>query len=108
MIVHITATPEFPIDTVKEVVLILNETSGIIDFKISEPLIVPQFSSRHKQMADIGAIESLSFEELFELCNTVRLFKTIPDEDYVVLVTSVKTAKIGLVLLKEGTSLSMA
>ncbi len=93
MIVHLTATPEFPIETVKEVILILNETSGIMEFRISVPLTVQQFSSRHKQMVDIGAIESLSFEELFELCNTVRLFRTIPDEDYVVLVTSIKNSE---------------
>lgn len=93
MRVYITATPEFPIDTVKEVVLILNETSGILEFMISEPLEVRQFSSRHKQMADIGAIENMPFEELFELCNTVRLFRTIPDEDYVALVTSIKNSE---------------
>lgn len=93
MRVHITATPEFPIDTVKEVVLILNETSGILEFMISEPLEVRQFSAMHKQMADIAAIDKLTFEEFFALCNTVRLFRTIPDDDFVVLVTSIKNTE---------------
>ena len=93
MRVHITATPEFPIDTVKEVALILNETSGILEFMISEPLEVRQFSAIHKEMSDIAAIDSLSFEELFALCNTVRLFEKIPDDDFVVLVTSIKNTE---------------
>lgn len=93
MKVQITATPEFPIDIVKEVALILNETSGIMEFMIPEPLEVQQFSSMHKQMADIGAIENLSFQELFELCNTVRLFDKIPVDDFVVLVTSIKNSE---------------
>ena len=93
MRVHITATPEFPIDTVKEVALILNETSGIMEFMIPETLEVGQFSAMHKNMADIGAIKSLSFEELLELCNTVRLFDKIPVEDFVVLVTSIRNTE---------------
>jgi len=93
MRVHITATPEFPIDTVKEVLLILNETSGVLEFMISEPLEVNQFSSMHKRMSDIAAIDNLSFEELFALCKTVRLFGKIPDDDFVVLVTSIKNTE---------------
>lgn len=93
MRVHITATPEFPIDTVREVALILNETSGILEFMISEPLEVRQFSAMHKQMSEIAAIDSLSFEELFALCDTVRLFRTIPDDEFVVLVTSIKNSE---------------
>lgn len=93
MNVYITATPEFPIDTVKEVALILNETSGILEFIVPEPLDVNQFSSIHKQMADITAIDCLTFEELFALCNTVRLFGKIPKDDFVVLVTSIKNTE---------------
>lgn len=93
MRVHITATPEFPIDTVKEVALLLNETSGILEFMISEPLEVRQFGAIHKHMSDIAAIDSLSFEELFELCKTVRLFRSIPDDEFVVLVTSIENTE---------------
>lgn len=93
MRVHITTTPEFPIDTVKEVALILNETSGILEFMISEPLEVRQFSAMHKQMANILAIDNLSFEELFALCKTVRLFRAIPDDEFVVMVTSIKNSE---------------
>lgn len=93
MRIHLTATPEFPIDTVKEVALILNETSGILEFMFAEPLNTKQYSVIHKKMRDISAIDFLTFEEFFELCNSFRTFRDIPEEDFVVMVTSIKNSE---------------
>ncbi len=93
MNVHITSTPEFDFDRVKEVALILNETSGILEFIVEQPFNVRQFGALHKKMSNIAAIDFMTFEEFFDLCNSFRTFKDIPDDEYVVLITSIKNSE---------------
>ena len=93
MKVHITPTPEFNLDIVKEVTLILNETSGILEFMVGKPLNARKFSTLHKKLADIPAIDFLTFEELFDFCKSFRTFSDIPDDEYVVMVTSIKNSE---------------
>lgn len=93
MKVHITATPEFNLDIVKEVALLLNETPGILEFMVGEPLNARQYSVIHKKMKNIPAIDFLTFEELFELCDSFRTFRDVPDDEFVVLVTSIKNSE---------------
>ena len=40
MKVHITSTPEFDFDIVKEVVSILNKTKGYLEFVFAEPFSI--------------------------------------------------------------------
>jgi hypothetical protein len=41
-------------------------------------------------MNSIETIETLTFDEFFELCNTYRIFRKRQDDEYVVLITSIK------------------
>ncbi len=90
MKVYITSTPEFPFELVKEVVLLLNQTQGELEFNLGKLGTAAQYSLSNPKMNSIGTIESLSFDEFFNLCNTYRINKEIPKDDYVVLVTSIK------------------
>lgn len=93
MKVYITSTPEFSFELIKEVVLLLNQTPGELEFLLGPPLTVPQISLANSKLKQIETIESLSFEDLFSLCNTFRIIKEIPEDEYVVLVTSIKNDK---------------
>lgn len=93
MNVHITSTPDFDFNIAKEVVLILNETPGAMDFLIREPLNVNQYGTIHPKMKTIDKIDFLHFNELFDLCQTFRTFREIPEDEYVVLITSIKNHK---------------
>jgi hypothetical protein len=90
MKVYITSTPEFSFELVKEVVLLLNQTPGELEFLLGPPLTVPQLSLTNSKLKLIKTIDSLSFEEFFGLCDTYRTIKEIPIDAYVVIVTSIK------------------
>lgn len=93
MNVYITSTPEYPSEVVKEVALILNQTPGELEFISGDPLTVSQYSLAHPKMRDIKRIKKLSFKEFFKMCQTYRTFKEISDDDYVVIITSIKNQK---------------
>jgi|ERR1035437_687827 hypothetical protein len=93
MKVYITSTPEFSTDLVKEVALILNQTPGELEFIFGEPLTIPEYGLKNPKMNSFETIESLSFDELFDLCNTYRIIKRLPNDAYVILITSIKNHK---------------
>jgi hypothetical protein len=93
MKVNLTSTPEFPFDVLREVVLILNQTPGEIEFILGKPLTVNQYSLAHPKFRNIEDAEPFDFDEFFILCDTYRTFKEIPDDEYVVMVTSIRNRK---------------
>lgn len=93
MNVYLTSTPEFSPDVLNEVALILGQTQGELEFISGNPMTVQQFNLSIGELNPIDTIESLSFDEFFGLCNTYRVIKEIPDNTYVVLVTSIKNQK---------------
>jgi hypothetical protein len=93
MKVNLTSTPEFSFDVLKEVVLILNQTPGELEFILGKPATANQYSLAHPKFKTIGNVEIIDFDEFFKLCNTYRTFKEIPDDEFVVMVTSIKNDK---------------
>jgi len=93
MKVYITSTPEFSFEIVKEVILILNQTPGELEFILGKPLTVNQYSLAHPKMKTIDKIKYLYFDELFGLCNSYRTIREVPEDAFVVLVTSIKNHK---------------
>lgn len=93
MNVYLTSTPEFSLEVLNEVALILGQTQGELEFISGNPMTVQQFNLSIGELNPIDIIESLSFDEFFRLCNTYRVIKEIPDDAYVILVTSIKNHK---------------
>ena len=93
MIVHITSTPEFPIDQLIEIVSFLQDIKGELEFKYLEPFNTPQYSFINEKFNDIDKIENLTFKEFFHLIGSLRTFKNIPDDEFVVIITSIKNNK---------------
>jgi hypothetical protein len=100
MKVYLTSTPEFSKEVLTEVVLILNQTPGELEFILGSPLTVTQFGLVHTKMNTIEKIDFLTFDELFNLCETYRKLSedrehnfVILEDDFVVLVTSIKNYK---------------
>lgn len=93
MKVYLTSTPEFSLEVLTEVALILGRTPGELEFILGKPLTVAQYGLANPKMNSIETIENLSFDEFFDLCNTYRIIKELPDDAYVVLVTSIKNHK---------------
>jgi hypothetical protein len=93
MKVYITSTPEFSNELVKEVVLLLNQTPGELEFISIKPLTVTQYSLTYPKMNSIETIENLTFDEFFSLCNKYRIDREIPNDAYVAIITSIKNDK---------------
>lgn len=97
MNVHITCTPEFSSEIIKEVVSILNKVKGFIEFIFDEPFTNEEISLVNSKFKTPQTIERLTFDEFFGLCRgyrtiTKRTLK-IQDDEYVVMVTSVPNHK---------------
>lgn len=90
MKVYLTSTPEFSTDVLNEVALILGKIPGELEFILGKPLTDQQVRLSNPDLTDIELIDSLSFDELFGLCGAFRAIKEIPQDAYVVLVTSIE------------------
>lgn len=90
MIVHITSTPEFSTEVLTEVVSILNQVPGELEFILDKPLTTNQCSLINPRLKEIEKVESLSFDDFFNLCNTHRVIKEILEDEFVVIVTSIR------------------
>jgi hypothetical protein len=91
MNVHITCTPEFTLDKLKEIVSLLNSVPGEFKFLLGNPLTQKQYSRLNKKFEDINQISSLSFEEYFELVEDYReRIENINDMDFVILISSIR------------------
>lgn len=88
MKVHITLTPKYSLDELKEITSLLKQIPGELEFNLGGSLTTKQLALGNTIWKDIDEIVSLSFDELFQVCDTYRAVKDIPEEDYVVVVTS--------------------
>lgn len=93
MKVYLTSTPEFSTDVLNEVALILGKTPGELEFILEKSMTDQQVHLSNPNLTVIESIDSISFEELFGLCDAYRAIKEIPNDAYVVLVTSIKNSK---------------
>jgi hypothetical protein len=97
MKVHITCTPEFSSDVVKEVVSILNKTKGYLEFSFAEPLTNEEISLINPKFNTPQTIEYLTFDEFFRLCQYIRAMTrrtlNIQNDEYVVMITSIPNQK---------------
>lgn len=92
MKVHITSTPEYSLEVLKEVVSLLTQIPGELDFDFSEEesLTYDQLELKSPIWKNYSEIESLSFDELFQICDLYRKINKIPADEYAVVITSIK------------------
>jgi len=88
MKVHIASTPQYSLDELNEITSLLKQIPGELEFILSGSLTSKQLALKNPIWKDIDEIVSLSFDELFQVCDTYRAIWDIPEEDYVVVVTS--------------------
>lgn len=93
MNVHITSTPEFSNEETREIVNLLSETTGAFNFVFKESLVNDQLALKINQYETPDNIEVFSFEELFDIGTLFRRINKIPNEDYVVVITSYPNTK---------------
>jgi hypothetical protein len=86
MKVHITSTSEVDQDLVSNVIKLLNSVSGVISF-----CEVNSFPNQviGKYIGDFENTQPIDFDHIFSICNYIRNNREIPQEDYLVLFTSI-------------------
>ena len=89
----ITATPEVSVDRINSVVNILTKIKGPISFLsgsiIPESklgLVTGSFSSKSDN-------HTLEFDDFFKVCDTYRFINNTPDDEFVIVLTSIKNEK---------------
>jgi hypothetical protein len=94
MNVHITCTPEYSFEELTKIVELLNNVPGEIKFSCNEELVTAeQYSMMVDKYEFHESIESLSFEELFKLCDCYRKMKKISTDEFIILITSIPNEK---------------
>jgi hypothetical protein len=94
MNVNITCTPEYSFDELSQIVELLNNVPGEIKFRTNKELVTAeQFSMMVDKFESPESIKSLSFEELFKLCDCYRKIKNIPKDEFIILITSIPNEK---------------
>lgn len=96
MKIHITCTEEFANSKLEDVTKILNKVAGEIIFRKNNVLTHSFISLNNSKFTNPESYFSLSFDELFNICNFHRIISNqnsqdqISPEDYVVLITSIR------------------
>ena len=93
MKVHITCTPEYPEEHLDEIITLLKESPGEIKFEKGELWDRSQFSIFDSRFENIKNITSLTFEEYFTLINKYRIILKIPNDEFVILISTIKNSK---------------
>ena len=93
MNVYITSTPELSEDEVREVIDVLNETKCPIIFQFSEILSAERVAKSNPKFNDLDSIQLLTFDELFNYCETNRMIFDFSDDAFVVVLTSYENNK---------------
>jgi hypothetical protein len=90
MNVTITCTPEFSQIKLEEIVALLNGIPGELNFIKGKPLGPSQYKRLNQKLEEISQIKSLTFDEFFDLIQGYRELREIDDNDFVILVSSIK------------------
>lgn len=93
MNVHITSTPDFPENHLDEIISLLNETPGEINFMKSAVWDHVKFSVLDDRFEDKNSISSLSFDEYFKLIGKYRRIEEINNDEFVILISKIKNNK---------------
>ncbi len=90
MNIYITCTPEFSTDKLVEVISLLKAIPGELKFFQGKPLTPAQFKRLDKKFDDISQIDSLTFDEYFDMVQGYRELREIRDEDFVIVISSIR------------------
>lgn len=91
MNVTITCTPEYSQAKLEEIVSLLKSIPGELNFSKGRPLGPSQFKRLNEKFEEISQINSLSFDEYFDLLDGYREFREeIADNDFVILISSIR------------------
>jgi len=93
MKVHITSTPEYPKESIESVTSVLAEVPGEIEFQSGEPLSINQIKLRFPEFVSTEECEKLSFKDFFLMADLYRAIYSIPDDEFIVLITGIQNDK---------------
>lgn len=89
---YLFCSPEFSFDTINDVVSLLNNIPGEIEFEIEELLESDFFKNINAEFEIIDENSELSFNELFQIIKVYRgsQRKRISNNDFVIFITSIR------------------
>lgn len=90
MKVHITSTPEFSVEKLDEIVSLLSSIPGELKFHKGKLLTEKQYKRLNPRLEDINGIDSLTFDEYYDLVQGYRDLLDIPDADFIVLISTIR------------------
>lgn len=93
MNVTITCTPEYSQIKLEEIVALLNGIPGELNFTKGKPIGPTQFKRLNQKLEEISQIKSLTFDEYFDLVQGYRELREIADDEFVILISSIKNDK---------------
>jgi len=93
MKVHITSTPGYPRESIKAMARLLSSVKGEIIFNDEEPFTEAQLLLCSPLFHDLSKNSRLSFDALFNLAKTYRVIKSIPSDDFVVLISEYQNSQ---------------
>lgn len=89
----ITSTPEVELELINSVCEILSASIGPISFQTAEPVNSRMLKREVEKYSTPQSIEVLTSDELFSICAINRDANNLEDQDFLVLLTSIKTAE---------------
>ncbi len=90
---YLFCSPEFSLDTVKDVIDLLNSISGELKFEAKKSLSPDFFKQLNAEFEFIDENSELTFEELFHITKLYRSSQSINPDDFVVFITSIRNDK---------------
>jgi hypothetical protein len=90
MKIHITSTPEYSKENIDAVASVLSQVPGELQFVAGEPLKINTLALENEKFENPDGIEYLTFEELFNFCKPYRILKSIPKDEFVVVLTTIR------------------
>ncbi len=90
MKVYITGTPEITKSLINDVCKELNAPKGVLNFIASDILSQSQLNKIDKKYNKIKTIDSLTFIDLFKICDGYRNLHDINHDEFIVVLTSIR------------------
>ncbi len=90
MKVYITGTTEINKSLIQEVCDELNAPKGLMSFGALDVISQKELSKIDKSFNNINMIDSLFFTDLFKICDDYRHENNIKDDEFVILLTSIR------------------
>ena len=90
MNIHVTSTPDISDEFIQSICDELNKVKGEMKFIKGNKLSINQLTRLNQSFNQVDEIESLSFDELFSICEGYRFIEGIDDDKFVVLLTSIR------------------